>query len=435
MPATGHQGATVEILYVFREFNGVYERIGTLRTTNKGTSFTYDSAFARSDSARSISLSLPLREEPYLDADAPAFFEGLLPEGILRREFANIARTDELLSASLLARLNNESVGGLVFNCSEELPLHDRAYRPIQYRTVAALSENPMQTALQMGLSSRLSLAGAQTKIGLYHTGDDDADGWFRPEGGAPSNTIVKASTSMFPYQTVNEAFCLSVARLCGFDVASAELVPSSRDPLIVLKRFDRPMPERPAFIDGLAMPARLHQEDFCQAAGLPSYRKYEPTDGRYLALGSRLLSRTVSNPFGDKMMFFDRVLLDYLIGNCDNHLKNNSILWNSDWSTRELSPLYDITCTTMYSALAREMGISLCESRRIDDVTARDIRSAARSAGISEALGWEHYLSLREEFRAALPQAEQEIAERGFPEVHEVAAFVIRDSAPRCAL
>ena len=435
MPTAVQQNATLRPLYVFREINGVYERIGILRTTEKGTSFAYEDDFANSASAQSISLSLPLREQPYFDADAPAFFEGLLPEGILRRELANVVRANELRSASLLAQLNNESIGGLVFNAEKEMPLGDRTYAPIEFDAVADLSEHPVRTALEMGISSRLSLAGAQTKIGLYHTGSDYASGWFRPEGSAPSNTIVKAATSAFPHQTINEAFCLSVARLCGFDVARAELIPTSREPLIALERFDRPLPEKPLFINGLAAPVRLHQEDFCQAAGLPSHRKYEPTNGQYLALGSRLLSRTVSNPFGDKMMFFDRVLFDYLIGNCDNHLKNNSILWDGRWSARELSPLYDITCTTMYSALAREMGISLCESRRIDDVTAKDIRSAAMSAGVSGALGWEHYLSLRDEFRAALPQAEQEIAERGFPEVHELAAFIRKDSAVRCAL
>ncbi|HIY82696.1 HipA domain-containing protein [Rubneribacter sp.] len=423
-------------LHVFRDFAGKLEAVGTLSASPSASLFQYDETYLRSATATSISLSLPLQAEPFSDRAAPAFFEGLLPEGSLRSALARATRTDESFHAGLLARLNNESIGGLLFELERNASKRTWAYRPLESEELASFAEEPARIAIDLSTSSRLSLSGAQSKIGLYHHGSDPASGWHVPEGSAPSNMIVKASSGTFPLQTVNEAFCLAVARRCGFDVASARLIPMpNREPLLAVRRFDRIEPKAPFMVGGLPAPVRLHQEDFCQAAGLPSHFKYEPTDGRYLALGARLISRASENPFGDKMMLFNSVLFDYLIGNCDNHLKNRSLLWREDWSARELSPLYDITCTTWYPALDREMGVALCESRRIDDVTAQDIRMSAKSMGMSEALGWEQYLALRKEFEAALPAAEREIADQGFPEVAEIARFIERDSAPRRSL
>lgn len=423
-------------LHVFREWADRFERVGTLKTTLAGTSFFYDEAYLSSEFAQPISFSLPLQAEAFTNQDLPPFFEGLLPEGYLRTAMAHALHVDGSFPAGLLQKLNDESIGGLVFSTVENISRDTWSYQPLEQENLIEFASHPLVTAVEFGTSSRLSLAGAQSKIGLFHRGNDLDAGWFIPEGSAPSNTIVKASNGAYPLQTVNEAFCLAVARHCGFDVAETELFPiPNHEPLLIVSRFDRIARSTTVTVDNQPAPLRLHQEDLCQAAGLSSRFKYEPTDGHYLSLGARIISRTSSDPFGDKMMFFNRVLFDYLIGNCDNHLKNHSLLWNETWSSRMLSPLYDITCTTLYPSLDREMGVSLCPSRRIDDVTAEDIRRAAKEIGIAEKLGWQQYVSLCEEFEAALPIAEQEIAAKGFANVHEIAHFVEHDSIARRTL
>ena len=95
---------------------------------------------------------------------------------------------------------------------------------------------------------------------------------------------------------------------------------------------------------------------------------KYEPTEGNYLNKMAYLVARESSDAFGDRIALFDSVLLDWALGNCDNHLKNRSLLWSSDWMSKGLSPLYDITCTTFYPEMDREMGVSLCASRKIHE-------------------------------------------------------------------
>lgn len=416
---------------IFREFRGGFQFVGELSFAQSAGSFSYAAKYLESPDAADISLALPLQEASFSPSATRAFFEGLLPEGSMRELFASSlhARGEDYLR--LLSRLNNESVGALLFCDRDTEPEADRSYTPLSMADLERFARQPKRTALEMGLASRLSLAGAQSKIGLYCQNGAETV-WYLPQGSASSTHIVKASDGTFPHQTINEAFCLAVARQCGFDVANAFLIRiPGQEPLLAVERFDR-IKSHSTLVQGLPMPCRLHQEDFCQAAQLPSYLKYEPTDGNYLSLGARIINAASSDPFGDKVMFFNRILLDYLLGNCDNHLKNHSLLWDADWSARALSPLYDLTCTTLYPQLSREMGVSLCESRRLDEVTASDIRTAARRTGISEAMGWEQFERLREEFPLALVKAEQDLADQGFPEVSPVAEFIREDSARR---
>jgi|RhiMethySRZTD1v2_1073278.scaffolds.fasta_scaffold21522_2 serine/threonine-protein kinase HipA len=57
--------------------------VGLLEETEHGTRFTYDSAWVDRPGARAVSLTLPLRKEPYEARGLHPFFENLLPEGWL----------------------------------------------------------------------------------------------------------------------------------------------------------------------------------------------------------------------------------------------------------------------------------------------------------------------------------------------------------------
>lgn len=56
---------------------------GTLKETDVGYSFIYDSEYLASGSAASVSLTLPLTDEPYFSHTLFSFFDGLIPEGWL----------------------------------------------------------------------------------------------------------------------------------------------------------------------------------------------------------------------------------------------------------------------------------------------------------------------------------------------------------------
>jgi serine/threonine-protein kinase HipA len=56
---------------------------GIIAETDEGYEFSYDSAYLKSPGAKPISLTLPLKEQPYTSRVLFAFFDGLIPEGWL----------------------------------------------------------------------------------------------------------------------------------------------------------------------------------------------------------------------------------------------------------------------------------------------------------------------------------------------------------------
>jgi len=62
-------------------FDGAYA--GILEETDSGYSFTYNRAYLVKPNAQSISLTMPLQENPYHSKTFFPFFDGLIPEGWL----------------------------------------------------------------------------------------------------------------------------------------------------------------------------------------------------------------------------------------------------------------------------------------------------------------------------------------------------------------
>lgn len=65
---------------------GVYVRncfAGLIQETDEGYCFTYDAGYLATEKPVAVSLTLPLRAEPYLSRTLFPFFDGLIPEGWL----------------------------------------------------------------------------------------------------------------------------------------------------------------------------------------------------------------------------------------------------------------------------------------------------------------------------------------------------------------
>jgi serine/threonine-protein kinase HipA len=56
---------------------------GTLAEDEKGYAFEYDETYLQNPDAQPISLTLPLRKEPFSSKTMFPFFDGLIPEGWL----------------------------------------------------------------------------------------------------------------------------------------------------------------------------------------------------------------------------------------------------------------------------------------------------------------------------------------------------------------
>jgi len=59
------------------------EFAGIITEDANGVSFTYDKKYLESKKAKPVSLTMPLRDEPYVDKVMLPFFDGLIPEGWL----------------------------------------------------------------------------------------------------------------------------------------------------------------------------------------------------------------------------------------------------------------------------------------------------------------------------------------------------------------
>ena len=105
------------------------------------------------------------------------------------------------------------------------------------------------------------------------------------------------------------------------------------------MERFDREWRR-----DGSIL--RLPQEDFCQALGVPSSRKYQSTvEGHQNGPGvvdiMKLLQGS-DTPNEDRAAFFKSQILFWLIGATDGHAKNFSIALRPGGRFR-LTPFYDV--------------------------------------------------------------------------------------------
>lgn len=316
-----------------------------------------------------LSLALPLTRDRYPNGVTRAFLDGLLPEGEPRRAVA----ADLDLPASdvfgLLAALGRDCAGALVIQPQDDpsppLP-STRTAEPLNDDDLAELVANLRSAPLGIGRKVRLSLAGVQEKLLLTRMPDGT---WGRPVEGTPSTHILKPEIERFRNTVENEAFCMRVAKHLGLGAANVETIVVDERPVLVVERYDRVVEP-----DGTVN--RIHQEDFCQALGLPPDRKYEEDAGPTLARLARILQDAADPSALD--MLLRRVTLNVALGNCDAHGKNFSLLHDESGALR-MAPLYDLMSTRLYP-VDDKLAMYIDSVQKADRVTAdRIVNEAAR--------------------------------------------------------
>ncbi len=84
---------------------------GYLWETENGFQFTYDKNYLRS--GQPISVSLPLRREPYESKELFSFFRGLLPEGWYLDIVSRTVKIDTHDSFGLLLATTGDAIGAV----------------------------------------------------------------------------------------------------------------------------------------------------------------------------------------------------------------------------------------------------------------------------------------------------------------------------------
>ena len=100
---------------------------------------------------------------------------------------------------------------------------------------------------------------------------------------------------------------------------------------------------------------------------------KYEVSRRSYARSMADALRRYASNPIEDILRLFDLIAFNFIIGNCDAHLKNYSLMRSDDWRELSLAPAYDLVSTTVYPELTTAMGLYVGEKKRLEAVERAD--------------------------------------------------------------
>ena len=349
------------------------QRVGVLGLDTGGRfRFQYQPAWLERSEAIPLSLSLPLRKEPFENDLARPFFANILPEQEIRRKIARRLGISHRNDFALLEALGGECAGAVSILPLDVHPASiSERYKMLsdsEFETL--INELPNRSLLAGEEGIRLSLAGAQDKLPVKHE-----DGLvFLPQGGSPSTHILKVPIPGYRETVQNEAFSMLLAQRMGLDVPHVNVLWCSKTPVYMTKRFDRIQ------LQGEIL--RLHQEDFCQAMGILPDMKYENEGGPGLENCVALIRNHCSFPIQDIRKFLQWVAFNVLLGNADAHAKNISLLYQD--GTVALAPFYDLMCTRVYGKqLTDRMAMAIGRERRLDRIMPRHWDRCAQSLGL----------------------------------------------------
>ena len=355
------------------------EKAGSLESTdNRGVIFIYDKNYLMNKNAVPLSASLPLQSEEFSQKQCIPFFSGLLPEEDSRKKIADYLHISETSTLKLLEALGGECAGlisilteGDSLSTETSYSLNSENYELLDDKKLSDFIEK-MNTRplIKADDKLRLSLAGAQEKLALAKIKGE----WYLPLNGAPSTHILKpARTGSLSSLAQNEYICMKLAKSFGLPAPVVDLLKIAGKDVFVIERYDR-------IKDGNLI-QRLHQEDFCQALGIMSTSKYQNDGGPGIADIFNTITKVCTVPALETQKFLRYVIFNYLMGNCDSHGKNYSLLYKNN--RVELSPLYDVVSTVIYPGLTEKLSMKIGKHYEIQKVSKEDFSLLTESLNI----------------------------------------------------
>ncbi|WP_429169613.1 type II toxin-antitoxin system HipA family toxin [Aeromonas rivipollensis] len=323
-------------------------RVGTFTKTTSGAhQFQYHGSWLAQPGSRPISLSMPLRHQPYRGDEAYNFFDNLLPDNTeVRNRVVARYQAASTQPFDLLSCIGQDSVGALQL-VTEGHDVPD--VRRIDYKALSDDELEQILTSYKSGIplgmvreqeEFRISIAGAQEKTALLYL-----DGrWYLPLNATPTTHIIKLpigkieshSYSIDLSQSVeNEYLCTLIAKEFDLPVPHCFMMQVGQVKALAVERFDRRYAADRSWI------MRLPQEDFCQVLNVPSARKYESHGGPGITEIMTILLGSAT-PEQDRYLFMKSQVLFWLLAATDGHAKNFSVFIEPEGRFR-LTPFYDI--------------------------------------------------------------------------------------------
>jgi HipA-like protein len=417
--------------------------IGRLIRDRRGSlSFTYREDWRSRREAFPLSLSLPLASNEHGHRLIEAFLWGLLPdnERILER-WARRYQVSARNVFRLIEQVGEDLPGAVQFVRPERVStFFDITAAPkIEWLDDSKIAERLRELRADPSAwrrpddEGKFSLAGAQPKTAFAYQ-----DGrWGLPSGRAPTTHILKPPSGEFEGLVENEHMCLALARSLGLAAVPSEVRRFKDEIAIVIERYDRvrtsmltaaasaeaaakaaqaaaaadaaKSESRDSVINAAVTAAnaaaetaaaaakarafaelektqpvlRLHQEDLCQALGLPPSSKYQNEGGPAPSTVAALLWEHSRRPLEDVGAFRDALAFNWLIGGPDAHAKNYSLL-HAGGGVR-LAPLYDLASGLPYFDPKKiKLAMKIGGTYRLRDVGARNFRKLAQELRLS---------------------------------------------------
>lgn len=405
------------------------EFVGAWQVNRGAHSFSYAPSWLESEKSRPLSLSLPLTRTLEIKGEVVAnYFDNLLPDNErIRERIGRRFKTKTLDAFALLEAIGRDCVGAVQLLPEGTTPdgWNHVACEPLTDEQVAAalraVPDDPVARHINEAPPFRISLAGAQEKTAFVRVNGQ----WCSPVGATPSTHIFKLplgvianTTRVNMFDSVeNEWLCAQIIQALGLPMAHTEMATFGDQRALIVERFDR------EWMDDGKWIARLPQEDFCQALGLPPRLKYEDDGGPSAAAGLTLLAGS-ADAETDRMAFQLAQLAFWLMAAPDGHAKNYSIFLRQG-NAYEMTPLYDVLSVWPYVGRSRgqlhwrEVRLAMALRSKnthyeIHTIRARHWHDLAMKNGGPEV--WEAMQGLVDRVAPALDAVEAQLPQ-GFPE------------------
>ena len=240
---------------------------------------------------------------------------------------------------------------------SKELPVLD-------------LSPDAIRSLAQKNISQGLTVTGVQKKLSLALS---------RENGGRltlidyPAGYILKPQTEEYPFLPEAEDAVMDIAEACGISVVPHGLLALEDEYGYITKRIDRVTTPDGSF-------QKRAMEDLCQLSGRLTEDKYK---GSYEKC-AELIRAYSSRPGIDLTEFFLRLVVSFVTGNSDMHLKNFSLIETAPGSRIfVLSPAYDLLPVNLVSDDPEETALTLNGKKK--NLKKKDLMILAQRCGIPD--------------------------------------------------
>lgn len=318
--------------------------------------FAYDPTYLE-QRRPAIAFTLPRRAEPYINEQGlHPFFDNLVAEGWLRNAQARALKVDPSNRFALLLAFGHDCAG---------------AVSVIDPAPDTSLTIDTGDAVTNAALTSRASLSGIQPKLLAVQ----DNRG-FRPARRDEQSTYIVKRPSGTLRDIVENEYLTTIANaamlpddaITEVEIATVEGLGDER--ALLVKRFDR-----------LKSGTKRHFEEFNQLLGRSSGDdKY---NAGYEDIAAFILNTPGCTPV-DAWRLYQRILVCFLTGNTDAHLKNFAMFHTPDGL--RLTPAYDLVAAALYPDFRTlALAIGGASNLTLSDLKQKHLVTLGKACGLDD--------------------------------------------------